>query len=258
MDLSSCYSLGGQYLQGFVTGLVLGYIFTRLYDSKKDSKENEHLIEAPDGTVKRALGSILNVEEATEPDKNTIIIRLSDASLMKMLQMDPSIKTPAEEPDEYEIIFNEEASASSASGSSASTEDTRKCSTLSDKQTFGGAFGYRPLDVPLPPRPKVTDPSILSRTEERKILDGLKHIVGMDLGGAKAEATKENLSLHVLYVGMGPKTPLPEYSSTTIGVRVKKMEGESTPQITYDDDSVISELIDVGGVDLRDYGVIRL
>lgn len=246
MDISACYSLGAQYLQGLVTGFVLGYIFTKLYGSRENVCVSVESSDVKSSDVKRALGDILNEEEiatSSEPDKNTIIIRLTDSSLLNLLSTHIPRENTTEGPNEYEVIFNEVAAENRSDVSD----------TPSETKQFGGAFGYRPLDDFTPARPKVTDPTLLSRTEERRILDGLKHIVGMPLNEAEAEVAAENMSIHVLYVGMGPKMPLPAYSSTTIGVRVKKAE-----EGLYDGGSVITELIDVGGIDARDYGVIKL
>lgn len=62
--------------------------------------------------------------------------------------------------------------------------------------------------------------------------------------------------LHPLYNGIGAKTPLPCYDSKVIGVRIK--DAELDPSKRPSPGAIVNEIIDVGGIDEEDRGVIKI
>lgn len=99
---------------------------------------------------------------------------------------------------------------------------------------------------------------VLSRGDELEIIHIFRGIVGMTFRDASAKAAEQNYKIHALYVSAGPKMPLlTGYSGTTIGVRIKD------PDFDYDNHApsqtaIVSEIIDVGGVDLKNRGAVSL
>lgn len=62
--------------------------------------------------------------------------------------------------------------------------------------------------------------------------------------------------LHPLYNGIGAKTPLLCYDSKVIGVRIK--DAELDPAKRPSPGAIVNEIIDVGGIDEEDRGVIKI
>lgn len=70
-------------------------------------------------------------------------------------------------------------------------------------------------------------------------------------------AAQDGYNIHVLYVGISTKMPLDSRSDNTIGVRIKD------PQFDYKNFtpskySIVTEVIDIGGVDANNFGLIKL
>jgi hypothetical protein len=70
---------------------------------------------------------------------------------------------------------------------------------------------------------------------------------------------ERGFSVHVLYTGISNiKFPLEKYDPKIIGVRVKVVT-DLVKHIQPSDDSMfITEIIDIGGVDLNDRGMIKI
>lgn len=69
------------------------------------------------------------------------------------------------------------------------------------------------------------------------------------------EIAKENgYTLHVLYNGLSQKMPLPSFSENVIGVRIKDPNFKNKPSNL----AVVTEIIDLGGIDSEDLGAIKL
>lgn len=106
---------------------------------------------------------------------------------------------------------------------------------------------------------EITKVEVLSRSDEREIIHRFRGIVGMTLKQARSELAPHGYDIHTLYVGMGDKRPRQNYSPNVLGVRVSA--NQDTMNIFTgepNENAVISEIIDVGGVDIRNYGKIRL
>ena len=283
-----CYTLeqlSSQYVSGFVTGALVGIVFTSLFKNKAvkfllswecplpediiteyekevmgDEVMGDEVIRSDDEepvtnfkeeplNIKDILGKEINEEDKECPDKNTIILRLTDTALINLFQISSNMTRPIdiseEEVSELDRIFNnavnggagilvDEGDDEYKPSGSASTPGYVK---LED-------FGEKPF----------SNKDSLPFAEERKILKQFNNLLFLSLEDARQKAAIENYSLHVLYVGMGPKMPLPSYSSTTIGIRISDPNWNGAPS----SDAVVKEIIDVGGVDLRDRGIIKL
>lgn len=177
------------------------------------------------------LDSYEDEETEVEHKDNLIVLRLSDASF-KLLSKEIQGET-------LESIFNQEEEKLNVREVPVKTETIR-----SDKYVYLDRFG----------EDKSVDTYTLPRQEERKILRQFNHLINMPLAEAQKEAAKENYSIHILYVGMSDKMPLSSFSSTTLGVRIKDNEWNETASVN----AIVTELIDVGGVDVRDVGIIKL
>lgn len=97
----------------------------------------------------------------------------------------------------------------------------------------------------------------ISREDKNKIRNFSALICNLPCEKAREIVEKEGYSIHVLYVGISSKMPLAEYSPKTIGVRIKD------PQYDYKNKkeskySIVTEIIDIGGVDNDDVGMIKL
>lgn len=255
-------TIGSQYFTGLVTGALVSFVFTNLYQKKLtkwflsfeapslegDLPNDNNPFENEDDEReygreedKPSLASLLANDETLDgeyPDKNTIILRLTDSALFRLM---PNInsETPPEASN-LDDIFNK----------AMSVEDTEIF--VDEGETFPPTCGYVKLkDL----SPKVLpSPDTLPAAEERKILKQFNNLLYISYTDACQKAALENYSLHILYVGMGEKMPLSEYSSTTIGVRITDPNWNGSPS----SEAVVKEVIDVGGVDSRDRGIIKL
>jgi len=68
---------------------------------------------------------------------------------------------------------------------------------------------------------------------------------------------KSGYELHPLYVGISHKMPRKEYSSNVIGVRIKDTQFSYTDGIPSKY-AIVTEIIDIGGVDVHNLGTIKL
>ena len=99
--------------------------------------------------------------------------------------------------------------------------------------------------------------NMLSRADELEIIHLFRGIVGMSLTQAQSEAGKQGYTVHPIYVGAGEKMPALKYSGTTLGVRVRDEKFDPvTKKISTL--ATVTEIIDVGGVDAKDRGMVRL
>jgi hypothetical protein len=266
-------TIGSQYFTGLVTGALVSFVFTNLYQKKLTkwflsfevpSLEDEPQDVLPNGNNpfenifpieddereygrdedRPSLASLLENDETLDgacPDKNTIILRLTDSALFRLM---PGInsQTPPEASN-LDELFNKAVSG----------EDTEIF--VDDGEILAPTTptcGYVKLkDLSLKVKPS---PDALPAAEERKILKQFNNLLYISYTDACQKVALENYSLHILYVGMGKKMPLPEYSSTTIGVRITDPNWNGVPS----SEAVVKEIIDVGGVDSRDRGIIKL
>ena len=92
--------------------------------------------------------------------------------------------------------------------------------------------------------------SMITRSEELEIIHAFRGIVGQRYYDAQALVKAQGYILHPLYVGNGPKRPAQFYSPSTLGVRIRDDEDNGVPGI----DAVITEIVDIGGVDAKNKG----
>lgn len=97
--------------------------------------------------------------------------------------------------------------------------------------------------------------AVLSRSEELEIIQAFRGIIGNGFYDVQGGVKAQGYSLHVLYVGDGPKRPAQFYSATTLGVRIKDDDFEAGIPSVH---AIITDIIDVGGMDARDKGSHRI
>lgn len=95
---------------------------------------------------------------------------------------------------------------------------------------------------------------ILKRMTEKEILEKYKFLVGMDYDSAIEKIKHDQYSLHVLYVNGGIKKALPKRNPNVIGVRINDDSYDFYHNLPGN--ATISELIDVGGVDISSKGMV--
>jgi hypothetical protein len=113
--------------------------------------------------------------------------------------------------------------------------------TLGDMENIGTQYGMK-------------------KNEEREIMNKFSPIVGMTFDAALQHVGVQGYGLRVLYVGMGPKIDkYPEHSRSDkiLGVRISDPNFDYTTRTTSPG-AVITEIIDVGGIDRYDRGTIRI
>jgi hypothetical protein len=109
-----------------------------------------------------------------------------------------------------------------------------------------------------------TIPNRLSRDDERHIIasfsSGTPHsLISHSLKSAREIAAKMGYNVHPVWKGVREKRPLAQYNPKTIGVRITKGDYEGfTTEIREDDAEIVTEIIDVGGVDIDNRGMINL
>ena len=295
--MSTICSLGSQYFAGFVTGGALGWIFSQylhkrivryimyvpednLVDTNSEDSTTPILSE---GSADLAEGSsVLTEDDMKEAigslsgkGSNIVCMSLTNEALSDFLKFSANLPNPRSVPvpesplpetaqkrarpdpiveDELTQIFESESTRQTRSV--AETLDVgRKFvppAPVFPTSTKGGYMTMGELSTSF-----ASKPSTISRADELELINLFRGIVGMPLTQAQTEVSKQGYSIWVLYCGMGEKMPAPAYSSTVIGVRIKdeKFNPETRTWSPY---AVVSEIIDVGGVDAKDRGKIRL
>lgn len=294
--MSAFCSLGSQYFAGFVTGGALGWIFSQYLhkrivryitylpvDTDTDSEDSttpvfseglgDNLTEGSsvltEGDMTEAVGTL------SGKGSNIVCMSLTNEALSDFLKFSANLpnhrgtaapESPLPETaqkrarpdpvveDELTQIFESESTRQTRSV--AETLDVgRKFvppTPVFPTSTKGGYMTMGELSTNF-----ASKPSTISRADELELINLFRGIVGMPLNQAQTEVSKQGYSIWVLYCGMGEKMPAPAYSSTLIGVRIKdeKFNPETRTWSPY---AVVTEIIDVGGVDAKDRGKIRL
>jgi hypothetical protein len=92
--------------------------------------------------------------------------------------------------------------------------------------------------------------------EEKQLVSTLSsQICNKSYSSAVDIARDLGYQLHVLYVGLSGKMPRSERSGTVIGVRIRDPQYQKDTPSKF---ATVVEVIDVGGVDVYDIGVIKL
>ena len=220
-----------QLLFGFFSGGVIAWAASMLYNSRTSSSPNTGKDEPRTFEV-----------PVPPPGKNVFIFHISDE------HVDILRKSLAQTSGEMDDLF-EDAVAERDKDSATTKRDV----PVSNTQTDGK---YRTIEQ-MTDRNDANIPGRLTRVEEIDIIHEFRFIVGQGYYDALAQVRDRGYMLHPLYVSMGKKMPSSAYSPKILGVRIKDPnfdEATSQPSLT----AVISEIVDVGGVDISDRGVIRI
>lgn len=105
---------------------------------------------------------------------------------------------------------------------------------------------YTTLDELASTCPEPQGDTKMTKNQELYIINEFSNIIGMPVDEATTFLATKGYGLHVLYKGAGNKTPASAYSEKLIGVRVSSI----TLKVT--------EIIDVGGIDISNRGAINL
>lgn len=264
------------YLSGLLAGTAVGWILSIMRTS--NSVEEETVDESSDE-------EILNTEES-KTGENIIYFRLTDKSLANILRLKEAnftfeedettpvdTETPATNEDQREVpevfrpveieINNDELAGI------FEEEDKIKSRTVEETLDIGRnmparpvAFltsvggGYATMNQIETMGKKHTEykEATLGRSEELEIIHAFRGIVGSRFYDVQGGVKAQGYSLHPLYVGDGPKRQAQYYSATTLGVRIKDEDFNSgIPSVN----AVITEIVDVGGMDYKDRGLKR-
>lgn len=245
------------------------------------------------GGIASVAESIEKLDKATESstDENVIYLRLTDKTLQKILAtrfqsfLDEDDVLP--EPVTRQPTFSTSMPTPAPITTTKTTivddgeladifEQTVKTQTRDPKETLalGKNLGAQPTAYPTSKgggyltmsqlseigaknEAYKNSMSSLSRADELEIIHLFRGILGMSLTQAQSEAGKQGYTVHPLYVGTGEKMPALKYSGTTLGVRVKDEKFDSATK-KISPFAIVTEIIDVGGVDAKDYGRVRL
>lgn len=120
---------------------------------------------------------------------------------------------------------------------------------------------YNEVDIALKQYEEKVNDEVLSRQEERSILGSMSDLIGKNYYEASVIANDRGYFLYPIYVGL-IKTKVPDYSKDTIGVRIKDADpNENKTQEGYPkptEKAIITEIIDVGGNDRYNRGVLNI
>ncbi len=236
--------------------------------------------------------TVAEIEKAekasTTPDENVIYLRLTDKTLQKLLATrfqsfldeDDVLPEPVTRQPTFSISPTSSASKTTTIDDGGELTDifeqTVKTQTRDPKETLalGKNLGTQPTAYPTSKgggyltmsqlseigaknEAYKNSMSSLSRADELEIIHLFRGILGMSLTQAQSEAGKQGYTVHPLYVGTGEKMPALKYSGTTLGVRVKDEKFDSATK-KISPFAIVTEIIDVGGVDAKDHGKVRL
>ena len=97
----------------------------------------------------------------------------------------------------------------------------------------------------------------LSIAEEKDVINSFRNIVGMYYYEAVTQVKERGYNLHPIYILANSKMPAASYSTKVLGVRIRDPDFNETNKMPSLK-AVITEIIDVGGIDVRDVGIIKL
>lgn len=231
--------------------------------------------------------------QSTSSDLNVIYFRLTDASLAKILQntnltniSESSFSGKVVDSDDDAGIVDEKEETTSflpSPGSSPRSDETNiavdeMTGIFEEEDRIKSRSREETLDVgrKMPTRPVAFLTSIgggyatmnqietmgkahteykeatLSRSDEMEIIHAFRGIIGQSYYDAQGMVKSQGYTLHPLYVGCSNiKRPSQFYSATTLGVRIKDENFDSGIPSVH---AVITEIVDVGGIDRGDRG----
>ena len=103
-------------------------------------------------------------------------------------------------------------------------------------------------------------PGMLKRSEELEVINGFRGILNKKVKDMPEELTKAGYSLRVMYVGTEDVRKKEwVYDAKCLGIRVRKPDMLiGSLEKTSVEELYIAEIVDVGGVDVRNRGMVRL
>lgn len=250
------------YLSGLLMGGAAGWVLSQIFGGRDDDLEsNEQNVNVIHFELtNHALELLLNRVDPRTETRDTEKADTNGNTDAVDTPASPSTSAPSNSPsmsDEFQNIFDEEVA-----NSSKTTEEIldagRKAEPVGPASfptsTTGGYVTLDQLEKQNKRHTEVRKNGILSRGDELAIIHKFRGIVGQPYYSA-VESVKENgFSLHPIYVGVGEKMPSKVQSGTVLGVRIRDPDFEGAPS----QNAVVTEIIDVGGVDAMDRGRIRV
>jgi hypothetical protein len=278
-------SLGHQYLSGLICGGAVGWILS-LYCHEKIvklfSKQNKDQKSPPPGRPSFLAEKPPTIDDIVS-DKNTIVLRLTDNAILKLLseQTNHSVPEPKCDKDELEDIFTEASNQINILKRPFVQRDELDDDYEEDfqkdiqknilevgklaqnkKSSFptskgGGYLTMNDLEKLKKEHDEAKDVPPISRADEMEIMRVFRGIIGMNFWEAKKKTEEEGYNLHILYIGLGAKNPLSKFTPATLGIRIKDPIFDFVRWVASKE-AVVTEIIDVGGVDLKNRGIINL
>jgi hypothetical protein len=250
------------YLAGVIVGTLGTLIFTTLFrlyyisDNECASDSSKDLVASEEEAETTAISAPLKITFAITQQKVTmqiesgndvsikeLVIPTETTSVESIKDVNTSFVKKIKTAEELDNLFNKASQVDDATPKTPPVSIPTApivASLASVNNSIGGyrvfnSLGDNHLIVPF-----------MKKEVEREIMYNMTaEIVGKSLQDATEILKNKGYNIHVLYVGMGPKTPLRHPNEKTIGVRI-------------DSKSNVREIIDVGGVDTYNRGVIGL
>lgn len=260
-----------QYFVGIITGGILSWVAASFYfdNDREDSKERSWL-----GDLATGKNVIVYVVDDACLDKFKEIIAPTMNSIAKST-ISSDVSEPSKEPKpsqktkdgEYDMQAEINDMLATALKSGTLEDKPKNITTETESKTeknkpssgsvgVGAYAAYKALDSDQEIQ-KNAPPGALSRKEEMSIINSFKHLIGMGYADALELAREKGYNLYPLYLSYGPKMPALNYSPRTLGVRVKDHLFDSRIGQPSKDAEIL-EIVDVGGVDYKDHGMIKL
>lgn len=252
------------YLAGLFTGAAVGWILSSVFSKNREDPvgatngDNVVYLRLTDQAFAdfargKALDNIFQVNDACDDSDSSVT---AENTPNPKIDFDPNVPT-----DELEEMFVDEVQRQGRS-----VEETldlgRKAGSVKVNFPTSASGGYLTLDQVKEMGDKFRDAqsNMLSRADELEIIHAFRGIVNMNYGDACTQVEEQGYVLHPLYIGTGTKMPYPSgYSGTVIGVRVRDPETNFTGnKYVPSTNAIVTEIIDIGGVDIHNRGVIRL
>lgn len=211
----------------------------------KLSNESVKAVLSAEGNLVEKFANITDTEDRDDADEITKLLK--EQLKRQKLDNDASIVVPEKH---AWIETNLDIDHSYKAGTATPVFHTSKS---------GGYATFKDLDNAIKTYRENEGQGLLSRSEEREILNSFRDLVGQNYYDACNIANDRNYFLHPIYVGL-KKTRERDYSGDVIGVRIKDedltytAEGNPKPSGA----AIITELIDIGGNDRFNRGALNL
>lgn len=251
-----------QYFVGLITGAVFSWVAATIYYSEKRPSEDESETEEPSAEVEQSKPS----DHVPVPVKSVIIYVLDEEhldrfkSIVEPLMNRITSKAPVDGvSSELDEMFND---ALAKAGNDILPQKEKKKTvaekeTLPPPQTMVGPYRTLQQIADVGKAYENVPEGVLSRREEMQIINEFRNLVQTHYYNALATVEERGFTLHPIYLSYGNKMPASSYSPKTIGVRISDPNFDPKSN-TPSREAKITEIIDVGGMDYRDIGIIKL